>query len=231
MIDRDARNAVVAALEDYQLERITAFEFDERIFDVADKSRDQTVRECVDALWGFYDDCTDHRVVAEKYEWDIWERLRLLLLSDAELEAERSGRAKRALLPVCGLVAMLGVVVLVWSVWRGHGVLFALGLYLLLCAVVTWRARASDAATEKKDAPYRMAPFASLAQMRRAVREVPGFRKQRYPRRLSGRVVPRSWLSQVVAQGVGFLGAPMLLGMMVMATGGSGTTRVVWPGD
>ncbi len=153
MIDRDARNAVVAALEDYQLERITAFEFDERIFDVADKSLDQTVRECVDALCGFYDDCTDHRVVAEKYEWDIWERLRLLLLSDAELEAERSGRAKRALLPVCGLVAMLGVVVLVWSVWRGHGVLFALGLYLLLCAVVTWRARASDAATEKKDAP------------------------------------------------------------------------------
>lgn len=234
MIDREARNAVVVALEDYQREQITAFEFDERIFDVADRSRDQTVRECVDALWCFYDDCTDHRVVAEKYEWDVWERLRLLLLSDAELKAERSGRAKRAMLPMCGLLAMAGMVLLVWNMWHLHGALMALGVYLVLNAVAMAVMR-RDSVRDRNDAPDGMAPFASLAQMRRAVREVPGFRKQRYPRSLSGRVVRRSWLSEVATQVVtevaGFLLAPLLLGMRVMTAGGSRTMRVVWRGN
>lgn len=233
MIDREARNAVVAALEDYQRGRMTAFEFDDRIFAVADKSRDETVRECVDALWYFYDDCTDQRVVAEKSEWDVWERLRLLLLSDAELEVERPGRTGRAMWPVCVLAAMAGMVLLVWNMWHLHGALMALGVYLGLNAVAMVVMR-RDRVRDRNDAPDGMAPFASLAQMRRAVREVPGFRKQRYPRSLGGKVVRRSWLSQIASQAAaavaGVVLTPLLVGMKVMTAGGSRTIRVVWRG-
>lgn len=71
MIDRPARAKLVTAIEDYLDERIGAFVFDERLFEVAPHSPDQTVRFVRNELWFLYDDCTDHLVVASPPQ-DAW---------------------------------------------------------------------------------------------------------------------------------------------------------------
>ena len=59
-VDRESRDAVVAAINRYFDGETTAFQFDDEIFGV--KSDDPTVSHVVHTLWLFYDDCKDHKV-------------------------------------------------------------------------------------------------------------------------------------------------------------------------
>jgi hypothetical protein len=90
MIDRAARDKVIATFEAYLDDRITAFEFDDRLQDI--DSEDRTVNEVVHAAWFHYDDCKDHKVHLSKPEWDYFQRLLLILRSDAELSSSEKRR-------------------------------------------------------------------------------------------------------------------------------------------
>ena len=90
MIDRSARDQVISAFEAYLDDQITAFEFDERLQEI--ESGDRTVNEVIRAAWFHYDDCTDHKVHLSKPEWDYFQRLLLILASDAELSWSHSSR-------------------------------------------------------------------------------------------------------------------------------------------
>jgi hypothetical protein len=90
MIDCAARNEVIAAFEAYLDDTITAFEFDDRLQEI--DSEDRTVNEVVRAAWFHYDDCVDHKVHLSKQEWDYFQRLLLILRSDAELSSSEMRR-------------------------------------------------------------------------------------------------------------------------------------------
>lgn len=186
MIDRAERNAVVEVLEDFRKERLTMSEFRERMGNLAEDTEDETLRYCVDEVYFFYEACEDEeagesnidRVVAEKAVWEVWERMRLLLLRDLEFKVQRPGYKRYPLAPACSLV---GLALLVWRMWLSGGMLYALGAYLLLgvvaVCVLHWRRAVAD----RKYAPEGKAAFTSLEQMSRAIRAVPGYCTKRKP--------------------------------------------------
>jgi hypothetical protein len=84
-VDRQQRDLLLSAIDRFLNEELTAFSFDDEIFDLKDRADDETVRQIIDELWCFYDDCDDHKVVLDQISWNYIQRLRLLLTSDAEL--------------------------------------------------------------------------------------------------------------------------------------------------
>jgi len=85
MVIREDREKLIELINKYLYEEITAFEFDEKLFD-SKNSKDKTVEQLKMQLWQCYDDCKDHKIVASKEMWDYLQRILLLLESDGELE-------------------------------------------------------------------------------------------------------------------------------------------------
>jgi len=86
MIDRQARTEMSDVIREYMAERTSAFELDDALDRLARSTEDGTIKFVRKLMWLHYDDCKDHRIVATKQEWDYFNRLRLLLESDAEGE-------------------------------------------------------------------------------------------------------------------------------------------------
>ena len=61
MIDREARKQVAAATRLFLDEKIKAFEFDDTLGEIADRTEDRTVQAIVNELWCFYDDLKNHK--------------------------------------------------------------------------------------------------------------------------------------------------------------------------
>lgn len=74
------------AIRDYMAQTITAFQLDDALFRIADATQDGTVKVVAKQMWFHYDDCKDHNIVASKQIWDYFNRLLLLLKSEAEAE-------------------------------------------------------------------------------------------------------------------------------------------------
>lgn len=179
MQDRAARADLIDAICAYLDDRMMAFEFSERIDEIASDSEDQTVHFVVDELWGFYDDCKDHHVVLAKKEWDYIQRLILVLDSESEVHISRA----RCWSPDNGVamaaLALFGV--LLWgfqlSYWFIAAPFGALSMYL---SDVRRRRRYDS----RSSAEIALIPFASLGEIRGALARNPAFRKQRYPANL-----------------------------------------------
>jgi len=91
IVDRAARDKAADLLDRYLREEIGASDLDEGLQKVDDETEDPTLGHVILQLWFFYDDFLDHKVVAEKEQWDFLQRLLLLLRSDGTIE-ERSTR-------------------------------------------------------------------------------------------------------------------------------------------
>ncbi len=88
-VDRKNRDRLIDAINRYLAGEITAFEFDEEIFDdITNDTDDLTVNYAIHSLWHFYDDLTDHKVHLSKEGWDYFQRLILILKSDAHIQHE-----------------------------------------------------------------------------------------------------------------------------------------------
>lgn len=171
MIDRPSRDKVIELFEAYLDDRITAFEFDEKLSDI--DSQDRTVNELISVAWFYYDDCTDHKVHLSKVDWDFFQRLLLLLRSDAEVSftiVRRWGWDHA----VAWLALSLFVAEIFLVGWSWHLPLVAGNLSV---AISLYRRR-----KEPAPSPGEMArmPFESLAQMLRLLRRVPEFKKRKY---------------------------------------------------
>src|SRR5512141_1226431 len=92
MLSRFDRDALAEAINRYLREEITAFALNEAVSGIGAKSKDETVKQVVAMLWYHYDDVDDHKVVATKGEWDFFQRLLLVLKSDADIVAETGER-------------------------------------------------------------------------------------------------------------------------------------------
>lgn len=200
MVDREARNALAQVIEHYLADEITAFEFDEALDDFTGPRDDHTVRDIALDLWFYYDDVIDHKVVADKEQWDFFQRILLLLKSDGELQCSRRWRwtprqaiALPALAAFVTMAALVGCAPIVVLMWIGTGCL----------AVGLGRWRQSDERGRSR-AAYLAAPFASVCELLGVRRRVSGFRKTKYPDHLrKRRVLPE--MSETVGLWAGSL--------------------------
>lgn len=183
MIDRTARNEVIAAFEAYLDDQIMAFEFDDRLQDI--DSEDRTVNEIVHAAWFYYDDCKDHKVGLSKPEWDYFQRLLLILRSDAELSSfvKRRWSWDHALAWIA-LSAFIGIAVIVG--WGGHLLLWAIPFGIISVLIGNYRGRRESAPLPDEIA---CVPFDSFSQIRQFRQHLPGFEKRRYRREIGHRTV------------------------------------------
>jgi hypothetical protein len=101
---------LVEVVNRYLGEEITAFALDEALFDIRTRTKDETVKQVSRLLWYHYDDIHDHKVVASKEQWDYFQRLLLVLKSDAEIVKETGKRTWTARQTVAA--ACLGLVVI-----------------------------------------------------------------------------------------------------------------------
>lgn len=197
MVDREARNELIGAVERY-LDGITNnVEFDEEIFDIAERSSDPTIFEVAHALWTQYDDCQIHHADLSKPQWNYFQRLVLVLRSDACIETVRNQRwTSRQVVAASGALAFI-----VLAVGLGFGFHLAL-VTAPLGFVPAWLSRRKQDDTEPPTAlEVALMPFASVAELLAVRRSVPGFAKRRYrelPVHLQGRSAP--WFTRPVFQ-------------------------------
>ena len=183
MIDRAARDQVISAFEAYLGDQITAFEFDDRLQEI--ESRDRTVNKVIHAVWFHYDDCKDHKVHLSKTEWDYFQRLLLILASDAELSSSHSSRwSCDHLVAWMALVAFMGIAFVVG--WGWHLILWAVPFGIVSILISLYRRR-----REPEFEPREVActPFESLSQIRWLRRQFPDFQKRKYRREVGGRKI------------------------------------------
>ena len=210
MVDRKARDELADTVERYLADELTAFEFDEAIFKIADSTDDGTVDDAAWWLWSCYDDVADHKVVATKEQWDWIQRLLLVLRSDGEFIYTRPRRwTVRQPIAACGVIAFgvaASTVGLTWPL-----LLTCIPLGCLAYLLRLWRDRDNR---KRQPSQELIAPFSSMAEMLRVHRRVRDFSKRRYPDRLRGRKIRsreerlESWIESAV---VGTLFSPLAL--------------------
>jgi hypothetical protein len=114
-VDRKNRDALLAAINRYLDGETTAFTFDDEIFGIA--SDDRTISHVVSQLWLFYDDCKDHKARLSKEAWDYFQRLILVLQSDAHVEV-----SKRRRWDYTQMIALVTLLLFVYgATWLGLG--------------------------------------------------------------------------------------------------------------
>jgi hypothetical protein len=187
-IDRPARERLAAAMRGFLDGELRAFAFDDAIFAIRDDSDDVTVQSVALRLWSHYDDFEDHAAALTREEWDYFQRLLLILESDAHLIETR----RRVWSPI-QCVAAFGAAATAACVWgvvaeQGWGVAVLAGFfpgYLISVGVfIANRERASQrlAASSADLAPYgRIEPFGSVSELADVHRATPRFRKRRFP--------------------------------------------------
>lgn len=193
MIDRTARDQVVEAIDRFLNDETDNFEFDAQLWDI--DSEDETVAYAVETLWFHYDDCTCHRAVLTKGEWDLIQRIRLLLLSEAEVSRERESRwswdhalACAGFLSFSAIAFLLGIG---WPLW-----IIAIPFGLISMGISRYRDRSPMEYFPKDLALY---PFASVTRLRKVRRRVPGFSKQSYRVAVGSRRIRSRTTEKIIA--------------------------------
>lgn len=188
-IDQEKRNQLVEAIDRYLHEEITAFEFDEAIFDIRTKTSDETIKGVVDFLWCFYDDCDDHKVVLDRAGWNCFQRLRLLLKSDATLKS-----SQKRIWSLTQIIAALAIAAFAWVAvqigWGSQLLAASIPFGVVSICLYLWRCRLYRNAATWDESVY---PFSSVSQLLWVAHGVSGFRKEKHPlhlatRRIRGRV-------------------------------------------
>ncbi len=197
MIDRDARNRLLGVIEDYMDDKCVGDPFESQVGKIAYTSRDETVSQIVDWLENFSDDCLPRRICVTRHGWQLLNRFRLLLASDAEFEdiVERR-RSVRQVLAACVLIVSIigwycicfangGMLLFGWSAVLGG----AAGSFLLLL----WRKHAWAKHEPEPRRPlgepgdYGTFPFDSLGEILALRRTVAGFSCRKYRKEIAGR--------------------------------------------
>lgn len=192
MVDRKARNLIIREIDHFLNDHISAFELDDRLSNI--QTEDTTAQHVNQAVWLHYDDITDHPVNLNRAEWNYFQRLILLLRSEAEL-SQQKGRLHWGLDSIlaaasCLLVWSLGFSLFQNSGW--HPGLLLIGLISSLIAFALNHHRTSPpdhdshstgihhSACQAVIQPAALSPFANLSQLRWLRQQTPQFEKQRY---------------------------------------------------
>jgi hypothetical protein len=199
MIDREARNALLAAVDDYLRGAIKTFDFDECLVSI--RTQDKTVRESASLIWRFYDDIIDHPVKLTRPQWNFCQRLRLILKSDAELSVHRTWNFTAFHAWALAAIIQLPIVLLL----AGLGSMFCL-IHISIGVVFLWWVH-----SEQKQPPpptiiplAETFPFPDFSSMHSVFESAPTFQKMAYPRDLdptpirSNRTIPHLYLPWLI---------------------------------
>ncbi|MDR0327001.1 MAG: hypothetical protein LBI05_01755 [Planctomycetaceae bacterium] len=208
MIDRVARNKMVAAIEAYMNDETTAFIFSDALADIAGKTEDAAVKEASQVLWYFYDDLKDHKMVASKESWNLMYRIILLLQSNVEVEKTWTRQWSSPKIIALGLILLLA-----WLTWTIGGS----GIWMIVwlgTGLLTWeidRRIRAPFRNEWNDLPNNIEvfPFDSVPSIFRAAKSVPDFYKRPFPQELAQRRI-RNGLSRFLDVQIHFP-RPMML--------------------
>lgn len=88
MVDIENRNELKFVLNEYINERITAFEFDDCLSRIQGRTHDNSVLQMTQQLWFCYSGVEDHKIHANKIQWDWFQRILLFLETENEIENE-----------------------------------------------------------------------------------------------------------------------------------------------
>ena len=183
MIDRDARTKVRRAVDDYFADRITAFQFGDRLSPVAAATHDATVQFVIDQLSYLCDDCDDHMVAVDKATWDTVQRFLLLLDSGSELRVTEQIHWHGSQCIAASTLLAIGAAcwdnIHIWPIPVVCG-----GMVSMILA--GWRDRVG--ALGPGD-PWHCWPFPNLAAIRRAWDAAPVFRKLRFRSEVAERTI------------------------------------------
>src|SRR5262249_4022391 len=141
-------------------------------------------RHVVPALWHHYDDCRDHKVVLSKEQWDYFQRLMLLLESDAHLDVRECRRWSMTQL-LAGIALSAFVLCAFWVGFGAH--LFAVAIPFGLASIGLSRLRQRSARHILSSSEVALIPFSSISELLAVRRRVPAFSKQAYPASLAAR--------------------------------------------
>ena len=196
MIDRVARDNMVAAIEAYMNDEIKAFAFDDALSNIYNESADDAVREASRVLWFFYDDLVDHKIHATKEVWNLMYRIILFLRSNAELETKCMRRWSSTQMMAFALILLIAF--LVWTV----GASWVLLIAWIGTGMLTWEIDRRIRAPLRKalhDPPNNIEvfPFDSVPSIFRAAKSVPDFHKRPFPPELAKRRI-RTGLSGIL---------------------------------
>ena len=209
MIDRAARDKMVAAIEAYLNDEIMAFDFDDALVDIACKTTDDAVKDMQYVLWFFYDDLKDHKIVASKEAWNLMCRIILFLRSNAEIETKCVRQWSSTQMTTFGLIFLIAF--LVWTVGASWTLLIA----WIGTGMLTWEIDRRIRAPLRKashDLPNNIEvfPFDSVPSIFRAAESVPDFHKRPFPPELAKRRI-RTGLSGFLFNTEMHLPRPILL--------------------
>lgn len=170
--DRDEAARLLIAIQDRRFRRSDAL-LAERLH----QSRDPTVRVALAILGEFTEDYPPNKVPFEKSEWDLLERVRLVLLSDCSLRETRLARSPRhSLLLFAASAATVGIGITCGPAWY-----VVSSVSLILPALAIWL---HDVRVRRYGRhPFRdlIEPFTSLGQLENVYRSTPAFRKRVCP--------------------------------------------------
>lgn len=179
MIDRTARDRVIAAIEAFQSREIRSDAFFSQLVDNCDHTNDSTIDLIKSDLSLLCDDFRDNELDLDKEGWDYVERLRLLLASDAEF-AWLSEKSTGSLM-CARLVAMVSVIAYAISLgvfgWNAWLLLAHAPLAMLVCLIAYLRKRERS---QRRPLDVLIDPFQSWSQLRRTRELASGFRKRRH---------------------------------------------------
>jgi hypothetical protein len=164
----------------------------------------------VSSLWYHYDDCKDHLAGLAKEEWDYFQRLILLLESDAEIDFVSQRRWSVRQIVAAIALAGFGLCV-VWVGWGWHLLAVSVAFGPISIVLSYWR-RASTSQPTRPE--LSLVPFSSFSELRAVRKTVNGFSRRRYPphariRNVHGPLATMAaWMNLFVLRS---LGSPLVL--------------------
>ncbi len=171
VIDRSARDQLAEAMERFLSEEISSWE----LLDHIEKTpwQDSAVSFAANSLYLPLVNSEDHKAQLSKAEWNFYQRLLLILRSNAIVEISRTRIwSRRQLLAAATLVAFIAITIEIgWNSW----------LFLLL---IPMGCVSLIIAKTKKPIPFPAElqltyPFASQGEIIAVRRGTPGFKKRR----------------------------------------------------
>jgi hypothetical protein len=186
MFSRYDRDRLIEVINRYLNEELTAFKLDEALSEIGIRTKDKTVDQVVQLLWCHYDDVEDHKVVATKEEWDYFQRLLLILKSDAEIVQETGERRWTARQVVAAVCLVLFGLAVAKAGFGYHLLVVTMPLGIVSMLLSHWRSRDEARRLHDQTALF---PFGSVSELLSLRRKVRNFVKARYPTRLGSRQI------------------------------------------
>ena len=192
MVDREARCELATCLRAFLEGSVRRDAFHDRIGAIAAETHDETVQQFVVWLWFCFDDLKNHKIVATRTDWNYFQRLLLILSTDAHVRTE-STRSWHWTNGVAALLLVTFVWIAIQTGFGEHLVVIALP-FGALSLLISWLV----ARVNNEELDDGLFPFQTRASLRSWRRRAACFAKQPYPQDLIERRIRTASMERVL---------------------------------